>query len=242
MSYDVLIPHHEKDSSILPFCVQSIRQWAQGAATIYIVSAEDPSVEDTTWIPESRLPFTKEDVARFIKHPQRVGWYYQQLVKLYLYEYLPTSASHVLLVDSDIILRKPIHFFDSDGKTLLTLNDEYHKPYFTHMSKVVTGLYRTTPYSGVCHHMMTNRKHSHHLLTLIERLHGKPAWIVMLELVDPADHGGSGMSEYEILFNYYLLYYPNEYVIRPLIIDTFAVLSEINASDADIVAIHSWRE
>jgi hypothetical protein len=241
MSYDVLIPYHEKDSSILPFCVQSIKDYAQGASTIYVVSAEDPDVEGVTWFPESRLPFTKEDVARFITSPFRLGWYYQQLIKLCLYDYLPTAAAHVLLLDSDVILRKPIRFFTDDGKTCFAPSDEYHEPYFTHMNRLIPGLTKITPYSGVSHHMMTAREHLQSLLTHIERIHGRPAWIAILEHVAVADHGGSGMSEYEILFNYCLTHFPNNYILRPLIIDNLAALGEINASTADMVAIHSWR-
>lgn len=241
VSYDVLIPYHEKDSSTLEFCVQSVKQYAKNAATIYIVSAEDPDVEGVTWFAESRLPFNKDDVARFILDPSRIGWYYQQLIKLCLYDYLPTAASHVLILDSDIILRKPITFFSPEGKIYLAPNDEYNEPYFTHMSKLIPDLLKVTPYSGVSHHMMTCREHLHKLLIHIERIHGRPAWIAMLELVNPAYYGSSGMSEYEILFNYSLTYFPNEYMLRPLIIDTFAMLSEVNGSTADMVAIHSWR-
>ena len=89
--------------------------------------------------------------------------------------------------------------------------------------------------------MMTSREHLQHFLTPIERLHGRPAWIALLEIVDVTDHAGSGMSEYEILFNYYLTYFPNNYILRPLIIDNLSALSEINRSSADMVAIHSWR-
>jgi hypothetical protein len=242
MSYDVLIPYHEKDGSILPFCVQSIKEYAKGAATIYVVSAEDPDIEGVTWFPESRLPFTKDDVARFITCTKRIGWYYQQLIKLYLYDYLPTAAANVLLLDSDVILRKPITFFTSDNRICLAPNDEYNLPYFTHMNKLIPGLIKITPYSGVSHHMMTTREHLHKLLSHVERIHGRPAWIVFLEFVDPVYHDGSGMSEYEILFNYCLTNFPEAYVLRPLIIDNLSALSQINASTADMVAIHSWRE
>jgi len=241
MSFDVLIPYHEKDSSILPFCIQSIQQYAEGVKTIYVVSANDPDVEDVTWFPESRLPFTKDDVAKYITCSKRIGWYYQQLIKLYLYEYLPT-ANNVLILDSDVILRKPISFFTADGRICLAPNDENHLPYFTHMEKLIPGLTKLTPYSGVSHHMMTSREHIHKLLSHIERIHGRPAWIALLELVDPAHHDGSGMSEYEILFNYCLMLFPDKYILRPLIIDNLSALSEINSSTADMVAIHSWRD
>lgn len=241
MSFDVLIPYHEKDSSILPFCVQSVQQYAKGAKTIYVVSLNDPEIEGVTWFSESRLPFTKDDVARYITCPNRVGWYYQQLIKLCLYNYLPTDTN-VLILDSDVILRKPITFFTEDGRICLAPNDEYHVPYFTHMAKLIPGLTKVTPYSGVSHHMMTCREHVQALLTHIEKIHGRPAWIALLELVDSEHHSGSGMSEYEILFNYCLMLFPDKYILRRLIMDNLSSLSEINASTADMVAIHSWSD
>jgi hypothetical protein len=87
---------------------------------------------------------------------------------------------------------------------------------------------------------MTRRDHLIAFINHVERVHRKPAWIAMLELVDSANHEGSGMSEYEILFNYCLSYFPDDYVMRPLIIDNFGALNEINTSAADMVAIHSW--
>lgn len=239
MSYDIIIPHHKKDSSILPFCIQSVNQYAVGAKTIYVVSEEDPEIDNILWFPESKLPFTKEDVAKYIKYPPRVGWYYQQLIKLYLYEYLPTSASHVLILDSDVIIRKPINFF-KDGKICLSINDEYHEPYFIHMDKLIPGLTGIPPYSGICHHIMTCREHLQAFLRHVERIHGMFAWMAMLSLVTPENYKASGMADYELYFSYCLRYFPDEYVIRPLRIVNLKFLNEINDSSADMVAIHWW--
>jgi hypothetical protein len=240
MSFDIVIPHHKKDSSILPFCVESIKQYALGARTIYVVSAEDPEIEEITWIPESKLPFTKDDVATYIKHAPRVGWYYQQLIKLYLYDYLPTTSSHILILDSDVILRRPIKFF-KDDKICFSINDDYYEPYFIHMDKLIPGLKGLPPYSGVCHHIMTRREHMKTFLTHVERIHGMPAWKAMLSLVNHEDYKGSGMADYELYFSYCLQYFPDEYIIRPLYIVNLKFLHEINNSVADMVAIHSWR-
>ena len=240
MSYDVLIPYHEKDCSILLFCIQSVKQYAVGANTIYIVSAENPDVEGVTWIPEASLPITLEDVAMYIKHPSRVGWYYQQLVKLCVYDYIGSSASHILLLDSDVIIRTPVNFFTEDGKICFATGLEYNEPYFIHMAKLIPGLTKIGPHSGVCHHMMTCREHLQGFLTHIERIHGLPAWIAMLSLVDPEQFRYAGMSEYELYFNYCLKYFPDKYSIRPLKIENLSEFGQINCTTADMVAIHAW--
>jgi hypothetical protein len=236
----VLIPYHEKDCSVLPFCVESVKQYAIGANTIYVVSAENPDVECVTWISDSSLPFTLEDVAMYIKHPSRVGWYYQQLVKLCVYDYIGSSASHILLLDSDVIIRNPVKFFTEDGKTCFAMSTEHWEPYFIHMAKLIPGMRKIGPHSGVCHHMMTRREHLHGFLTHIERIHGLPAWMAILSVVDPEQYQYAGMSEYELYFNYCLKYFPDEYVLRPLIIENLSELRQINSITADMVAIHAW--
>jgi hypothetical protein len=239
MLYDVVIPYHNKDASILPFAIQGVRLYAQGAQKIYVVSATDPEVEEAIWIPEDTLPIIKDDVSPYIHESSRVGWYYQQLLKLYAFVYLKTPHSHLLICDADLVLRKPIQFF-KNGQICLALSDEYHEPYFTHMSRVLPELRRLISFSGVCHHMMMSREHTHELLTQIESRHGKPAWIVCLEQVDPTYHAGSGMSEYEIYFNYCLLHHADDYCVRPLVIDTFHKIQESSQSTADMVVIHAW--
>jgi hypothetical protein len=239
MSYDVLIPFHWKDDSILPFAIQSIRQYAEGVKNIYVVSESDPEVEDCIWIAESSLSITKEDVSKYIHVPKRVGWYYQQILKLTVFDYLPTTIEHVLIWDSDLILRKPLSFF-ADGKICFALSHEYTDSYFRHMSRILPDLKRRVPYSGICHHMMISRRHLQEFLSRIEERHGKSAWMALLENVDKADHGKSGMSEYEMYFNYCIFNHENEYCLRPLIIDDLSSLSDINSSKAHMVAIHRW--
>ena len=235
--YDVLIPYHEKDCSILPFCVQGLKHNANDIGTIYIVSETDPEIEDTVWVPEATLPFSKEDVASYIKCPTRVGWYFQQLIKLYAYRYL--KSERILIFDSDIIMLKPVTFF-LDNKICFSMGDEHHEPYFTHLKKLIPGIDILPKYSGICHHMMTYRPHMEKLLTHIEEVHGLSAWKALLSLVEPEYHSHSGMADYEIYFNYCLTFFPDAYFIRIIPIDSIASLHEIHNSTAPIVSLHSW--
>jgi hypothetical protein len=246
MSYDVLIPYHEKDASILPYCIASVKQNAIGSQIIYVVSESNPDVEGITWIPEANLPFTKNDVATYIKHPPRVGWYFQQLIKLYAYEYLPSSAQNILILDSDVIIKKPVTFFTDDGKICFGTSGEHTEPYFVHMGKIIPGLKKMRAESGICHHIMTRRDHLRKILSDIEIAHAhahthiRPAWAIMLEFVLPEDYHRSGMADYEIYFNYCLQFFPDNYVVRPIVVDNLTNFGEFQASTADMVALHAW--
>ncbi len=242
--YDVLIPFHEKDLPILPHCIASVKQNALGAETIYIVSEKQPEIdnlEDIVWIPESKIPFSKADVASYIGSTWRVGWYFQQLIKLYAFRYLPTMSRYILVLDADVIIKKPISFFSEEDHILFATGDEHTEPYFVHMQNLIPGLTKQIPdKSGICHHIMMRREHIEDILSRIEKIHVESAWKAILRIVAPKDYEGSGMSDYEIYFNYCLKNYPHYYKIRPLLIENISTFGEMSKSKADMVALHSW--
>ncbi len=212
----------------------------QDAKTIYVVSKDRPEEEDIVWIPESAYPFRKEDVAQIITGNTRIGWYYQQLLKMYLYKVLPTESDYVLILDSDVMIKDPISFFE-EGKVLLSISTEETPAYYSHMERVLPGLQKQTEFSGIVHHMMTKRKHMSEILDRIEKEHEGPAWKTLLRLVDPEDHTRSGMSEYEIYFNYCLQYHSDEYAIRLLKFANCTSFRELEQKkDAALVALHAW--
>lgn len=238
-SYDICIPFHPKDKLILEYCIPSIRQNLPEAQTIYVVSAEDPDVEGCVWIPETAYPFTKEDVGNIITHPPRVGWYLQQLLKLYCYRAIPSTADYILILDSDVIIKEYISFFE-ENTILFAISPEDTPAYFIHLEKLIPGLTKQVPYSGIVHHIMTKRTHMEHILSSIETLHGMPAWKAMLLLVDPEDYGKSGMADYEIYFNYCLKYFSEDYKIREISFANCANFEDFVRQKVSLVALHAW--
>ena len=94
--------------------------------------------------------------------------------------------------------------------------------------------------SGIADHMMVHRSVMQGLLYKIER--GGQAWRKLLEAVEPGQRNLSGMSEYEIYFNYALTWFAEEYAMRQLVRGTgtsFRALTE-GSAEADIIAIHAW--
>lgn len=236
--YDICVCYHPKDESVFGHGILSLRNFLPEANTIYIISKEDPELDDCVWIPESSFPFSKEDVGSIIQCESRVGWYYQQLLKIYCYRVLPSKSEYILIVDADVILKDYIDFFENE-KIILSVAIENTVQYFSHMDALLN-LKKQTEYSGIVHHMMTKRTHMEVLLQEIETTHQQPAWKAMLSFVKPEHYDNSGMSEYEIYFNYCLKNFPTEYIYRKLPFANCSSFREFSERTEALVAIHSW--
>lgn len=247
-AFDAVIPFHPKDTAVLSYCVASLRRYVAGLRNIYVISKDDPEEDDIIWIPESAFPFTLSDVAAVIKSSnQREGWYLQQLLKFYAFRVIPGILPHTLLFDSDCVVCRPIRFFSPEGKIFLDWNPgQEHLAYFRHAEAVMGDLFvlADPDKSGITDHMMVYQPHLEGLLNKIEvrAASNKSAWQILLEAVEPAEYNKSGMSEYEIYFNYVLTWFPEEYAFRQLergAGTSFRAFTEGSAI-SDIIAFHAW--
>ena len=174
----------------------------------------------------------------------RAGWYLQQLLKLYASVAIPEMCSYYLVIDADTIFLKPTTFFNSDQVPLYNTGSDFHVPYFHHMSRLYPMLQKQLPVSGICHHMMFNREILLQLFDKVSQHHSdsqcnssKPFWQLFLELIDPSSAGASGASEYEIYFNYLLIFHKNNMCIRNLQWSNSNTIS-LNSPDSYISCHH----
>jgi hypothetical protein len=116
---------------------------------------------------------------------------------------------------------------------------ENHAPYFEHMNRLLPGLRSVDPAkSGICHHMIFEKKYIDELFVAVEQKHGQPFWIAFLKCIDRVYFLKSGASEYEIYFNYMLTYHPNTIRVRQLSWKNTGVL-ELNANN-DYISWHHY--
>ncbi len=244
--FDACIPYHPKDEPLLEYTVESLHRNAVGLRNVYLISKEEPEDLDVSyiWIPESSFPFAWSDVATLIPSKERrVGWYYQQLLKLYANRTIPGILPKVLLWDSDMVLLRRMEFLDASGVLLLDYNtDQHHEPYFKHFEQLFEG---TVPVfhpavSGIQDHMLVDGECLEAMLTEIERRHGVPAWRRILELVDPASYDFSGFSEYETIFNYMLYHYKDRVRLRKAQHFRGSSFQDLGRKDVDMLVLHSW--
>lgn len=212
---DVVIPCHEKDIRTLDLVIEGIKKYGKGVRRVITVSAKQLT-NAAEWFDEGAYPFNKQDVARAIfedeakaqdyyQHGPRLGWIYQQLLKLYAPLVIPDISTNVLVLDADTIFLRNIEFIDQEGNALFNVGSEYHPPYFDHARRLLPDFKKVYPnYSGICHHMLFQRNILENLFNAIRGIHKTEPWKALCACIDHHYTGKdlSGLSEYEIYFNF----------------------------------------
>jgi len=238
-SFDAVIPYHEKDADILPYCLEGLRRHTTGLRNIYIISREGPDVDDIVWVSEASFPFTLDDVEKTIP-AIRSGWYYQQLLKYYAAKVIPGLTTHYLIVDSDVVFLRHITFFRGD-RILFDHGGVYHQPYFDHMKRLLpTELSAPSMEAGTTDCMMYRRDIMEDLMRRVETQHGCQLWEAMLKEIDPTNYETSGMSEQEVYFHFVLSQYPGTYEVRRLTKYLGFHLTQLRTTDVDFLSFHAW--
>lgn len=233
---DVIIPCADQDRETLNLCIEGIKQ-NLNVRRIIVVSPHRLT-DQAEWFDEKNYPFTKFDIAFHIfgdqelvklytSTPSRLGWVYQQLLKLYAPLIIPRISSNVLIVDADTIFLNPVKFLGSSGEGLYNPASEYHWPYFDHMARLIPGLKKVySQYSGISHHMLFQRAVIKDLFHIIESYHGMEAWKAICRCIDRQHFAGACLSEYEIYFNF-IFTRTDQMQIRPLLWANISNLSDL---------------
>lgn len=241
--FDILIPIGPNDmTQLVDKMIEHTKKNVIGYRNIYIV-AYDPNInyEGCITINENIFPFNKETVSDITGPTKRLGWYLQQLIKLYAGFIIPDILNTYLVIDVDTIFLKPTQFFNSDGKPLYNIGIEYHPAYFNHMYYMLPSLTKVTQPSGICHHMIFQKHIIKEMFEKIETYNnGEPFYHVFLKVLEPYHYTGAGASEYETYFSYLHIYHSDEFVIRPLKWKNSNVLLQFE-DDYDYISYHWYN-
>jgi len=203
------------DHSLIEQFISNVTENILNLNKIYIITQKDvietykDKIPSVCFVDETDFPFRKSYIDNLLKLPSRSGWYLQQLLKLYSPFIIKPLFENFLFIDSDIFFHKKISFF-KDNKILFNTGVEHWYPYFDHMKKVHPTLSRMKPVSGICHLMPMKKSIVKSLFEMIESYHKDIFWKVFLQFVDYGRPEIPGASEYEILFNYTLLFHPKD--------------------------------
>jgi len=202
-----------------------------------LASLLDPSIiiNDCVTINENIFPFNKVSIGNIIGNNDRIGWYLQQLIKLYSGFIIDGILENYLVIDSDTYFMKPTSFF-LNQLPLYNPSTEYNIPYFNHMNKLHPTLRKITKDSGISHHMMFQIKFIKELISLVENYHNIEFWKAFLTCINKQDILGSGASEYEIYFNFLHIYHKDEFIVRTL--KWKNTNSVITKDDVDYISCH----
>ena len=213
--FDIVITVGPNDKDIIYKQIEFTKKNIIGYRNIYLI-CYDPTIniDGCITINESLFPFSLDTVSNIHGKLYRNGWYLQQLLKLYALIIIPEILDKCLVIDADTFFLKPTVFI-KNNKCLYNFGNEYHVSYFVHMLKLdeeLIKVYNTK--SGICHHMMFEKKYINKLINKIEEKHNDKFYNVFLKMV--TDVKESGASEYEIYFNYIFKNYSDNVEIRQL--------------------------
>jgi len=271
-TFDVVIPLGPNERARFPTQLSYLIQNVIGFRNIYIVTYDASSVlheisslysnlselyERIQVIDETIFPFSIQDIASvFYPKQNRNTWYFQQLLKLYAGTVIPGILPDYLVVDADVFFLKPVLFVDTDtNKPFIDVGNEFHLPYFQHMSRLHPALRRIVESSGICHHMFFKQKWIEELFLFVETRHMGlssslvPFWKLFLLCVDehryhPIDFIESGASEYEIYFHFIVQFHSDEILLRKLNWDNkhrnFVLDSSHELTQYDYISICDW--
>jgi hypothetical protein len=213
ISLDIVLPAIEKDLAILPYAVESVRQWVKHPIkNIYVISPESEMIKEVCrnlnciFINEtSILPFKKNDLHYTINGADKSNWLYQQFLKYSIDSVC--AQEHILILDADTVLLRP-QVFEIDNKIVFLHSDEHHQSYFN-LYKQLFGKETLTNLSFVSHQVLMQKSKLIELKNEIEFRHGDDKWYncILKQLESSNDFR---MSEYEIYGQWMLQNYPNE--------------------------------
>ncbi|MFZ9376530.1 MAG: hypothetical protein ACO25K_05360 [Candidatus Fonsibacter ubiquis] len=209
---DFIIPCHKKDFPSLELSVNGIKNNISNVNEIYIISKENPQIEDTIYISEEKyLPYVDKKKIKEIwleKNPKleyRSKWIYQQFLKLLSFKVIPELTSSYVVVDSDTIFLNDICF--DQNKFYYSIAEEYHIPYLNPI-KVLLGINDTIGFSCISHHMVFNKTKLNQLIDSIEKRFSETTFVEsVLNILDYNE--SSCFSEWDLYANYMLLNHPN---------------------------------
>jgi hypothetical protein len=217
---DIIINVGPNDISILKDQIKYTKKNVKNYRNIYLISY-DPNlyIDGCITVSETQFPFTMSQVEQTLGKNHRNGWYFQQLLKMYAGKVIDGLLERFVCIDADTFFVKPIEFINpKTNKPFYCYSKENHQPYFDHMKRLHPTFSRMDPdKSGICHHMVFEKRYLQAIIETVETYHGKPFHSVFLESVDKTQVTMSGASEFEIYFNFMLRYHPAEIELRLLI-------------------------
>ncbi len=221
---DIVIPVHKKDLQILEYCIEAAKKKIVNARRIIVVSKERYS-DNAEWFDEKLFPFSLELVRDYVGGS--VGWYFQQLLKLYAPLVIPGISENVMILDSDTVFFRRVAMLDEQNRSFYNISKDknvrcrdFDIRVAKHAKAVLSALaIENLPsefreISGISHNMMFNREIMRDLFAKAEAhdADGDPFYKIFLKHAD-SEHSA---SEYQIYFNFLLVFHREKIRIRKL--------------------------
>jgi hypothetical protein len=238
MKFDVVIPAAPKDYPKLLRSVTGILANSLNTINKIYMIAKDTEVltqfqanQLVQLLQESCFPFTKSDIQAILKQKcstyDHASWYYQQLLKFYVFEVIKDASDHLLVLDADFVFRQKTAFITSDGKSILAhgypfkwlLSTQEYPEVVDHIhvefaKRFVLGWKAVSSFSGAQHHMVFQKEIMADLFSTVESYHKATFWQAFMNTVQVEKWDAA--SEYVIYHHFALSRYPAAVTTRHL--------------------------
>lgn len=253
---DVVIPCHAKDLPILEICIEGVRKNGENIGKIYVIS-KTRLTENAEWVDESLFPFTPKMVTRRVfgdgfsiimnKYFQkRGGWIYQQLLKLYAFQVIPSLSDNTLILDADTVFLNSVSFLSSEGNPLMNYREKEKDVFSNYIKKFLPEMKDESPVSGITHHMVFQKPVLEDLFSVIENHYKVTFWQAFCDCcrfsLPLKSNRDLYPTEYGIYFNF-LSSHSDQMQLRQLKYDNIGDLNQISEYQENgyhYVSIHSY--
>lgn len=235
---DVVIPIAAKDLPKLPIC---IRQLSNNSLTpinkIYIVTQQficqqkRHLEQSVVWIPEESYSFSLVDIKTWLINKgnkySNSSWYYQQLLKFYIFDTIPDLLPNTLILDVDFFISQPLAFLTNQGQAILSygypfkwlLNTrdypkENHHSHIEFARRFVPQWFPVNPFSGMHHHILFKKEIITKLFSVVENHHHQYFWQTFLDNIE--FYKWNAASEYVIYYHFARQFFPKTVISRHL--------------------------
>jgi hypothetical protein len=183
------------------------------------------------WIAEETYPFSLDDVDKLLTQKgnphSNSSWYYQQLLKFYIFEAIPDLQPNTLILDVDFFIGQPLAFLTEQCQGILSYgypfkwllntknypqeNDHSHIEF---ASRFVPQWSPVNSFSGMHHHIIVNQTIITKLFSIVEDYHQKDFWQAFLDYVEFEKWNSA--SEYVIYYHFAMQFFPDKVISRHL--------------------------
>jgi hypothetical protein len=236
---DIVIPVARKDYQKLKNTISAILENSiTSIKNIYVIAQNGEFLKylkklnkKVILIEEHLFPFTINDISNLLEFKNssynHSSWYYQQLLKFYIFSVIENISNMVLILDSDFVFCKKISFISNDGKAILSNGypfkwlqgtTNYPKTVtHTHIEfamRFVPGFDIINSFSGMHHHMVFQKEIIKELFFIVEQYHKTSFWKAFINNLEI--HKWNAASEYVIYYHFALLRFPDKNLTRHL--------------------------
>jgi len=226
ISYDLVIPVGGKDCLFLRRNL-SILEINLQPVTIYIITKKIyfiyftntgrnvRMIDEDSLMPGINFNKIATYLSKVGLDSKFAGWYLQQFLKMGFALSKYAKKKFYLTWDADTVPLKGIAFFDEDITPFFTMKDEYHKPYFDTMKKLLK-INKIVEGSFISENMIFEVGLMKEMISKIQitDINGK-TWCEKI-INSISNNEINGFSEFETYGSYVLNYYPKKYKLRKL--------------------------